>query len=108
MEGIGVTEATESKYFLRLQVLKRAISQKRCISKILLRSSCFARPVLYFSMEKDPLIAPKTYLAPKPVSGGGPKGPRSELVHTLFLKADYFGEKHRNYSLVRTSERQIF
>ena len=107
MEGIGVTEAMESKYFLRLQVLNRTISLKRGISKILLRSSCFARPVLYFSMEKDPLIAPKTYLAPKPVSGGGPKGPRSELVHTFFLKVNYFGEKHRNYSCVRTSERQI-
>ena len=53
------------------------------------------------------LKAPKPSLAPKPVSGGGPKGPRSELVHILFLKANYFGEKHRNYSLERTPERQI-
>ena len=61
----------------------------------------------FLSMVKPLLIAPTTSLAPKPVSGGGPKGPRSELVHILFLKVNYLVKNIEICSCVRTSEREI-
>ena len=64
--------------------------KKGLFSKILLRSLCFARPVLFpflFSRLAVALIvAPKSSLAPKPVSEGGPTGPRSELVRIYIHK----------------------
>ena len=59
MEGVGVTEATESQYFLRLEVLKRTVLLKKghfknFAAQLMLRET---RPL--FLHGKAPLIAPK-------------------------------------------------
>ena len=75
MEGVGVTEATESKYLLRLEVLKRTVLLKKghfknFAAQLMLRE---ARPL--FQHGKTSFKSSKTVTSSETSERRGPEGP---------------------------------